>query len=285
MEVTIHTLGRLFFLLTCLQIVQASGGRHSHYPDKLSPESALISMLLHRYSKKTEYGRPVYNHSEAVPVRLGLQLIQIMDLDEKDQVLKLNVWSTYEWKDEFLVWDTEDYDGVRDVRLPCNKIWTPDVKLYNFADTRMEERREARCVVYYDGNVTWIPQAIYMSTCALDVTTFPFDKQECQLKFGSWTYNGRQLDLKFLNDRESMITDDYFVENTAWKVLATPAVRNVYKYACCPEPYYDLTFTLVFRRNATFYTYILILPCVLLTSLTLVLFWIPPESPTKMALG
>ena len=34
-----------------------------------------------------------------------------------------------------------------------------------------------------------------------------------------------------------------------------------------------------------FYSYILILPCVLLSLLTMILFWLPPESAAKMQLG
>lgn len=29
-----------------------------------------------------------------------------------------------------------------------------------------------------------------MSTCKIDITWFPFDDQNCEMKFGSWTYNG-----------------------------------------------------------------------------------------------
>jgi len=47
----------------------------------------------------------------------------------------------------------------------------------------------------------------------------------------------------------------------------------------------DLTFTIKVKRIAAFYNYILILPCVLLSFLTLVIFWLPPESPAKMMLG
>lgn len=123
-----------------------------------------------------------------------------------------------------------------------------------------------------------------MSTCELDIMTFPFDKQSCSLKFGSWTYDGTKLNLTIEGDDE-MKSDDYFVPNKAWTLISAPAVRNVLTYACCPVPYIDITYTVTFRRTATFYMYILILPCVLLTTLTLVLFWIPPESSTKMALG
>ena len=41
--------------------------------------------------------------------------------------------------------------------------------------------------VDYQGNVTLLTQAIYMSKCTIDVTYYPFDAQECQLKFASWT--------------------------------------------------------------------------------------------------
>jgi hypothetical protein len=92
------------------------------------------------------------------------------------------------------------------------------------------------------------------------------------------------LDLLFKGGKENFTLADY-TESNVWDVLSVPAKRTTFKYQCCPEPYVDLTFTLVIRRRATFYANILILPCVLLTSLTLVLFWIPPESPAKMMLG
>ena len=40
------------------------------------------------------------------------------------------------------------------------------------------------CVVQYDGSVLWIPTALFMSTCQIDITNFPFDVQSCNLKFG-----------------------------------------------------------------------------------------------------
>ena len=39
------------------------------------------------------------------------------------------------------------------------------------------------------------------------------------------------------------------------------------------------------KRKGGFYNYILVLPCVLLSCLTTVLFWLPPETPSKMVLG
>lgn len=108
--------------------------------------------------------------------------------------------------------------------------------------------------------------------------------QECSMKFGSWTNDGFQLDINFYQNASEVDTTDY-VPSNEWKLVGHPAVKNVKYYSCCKEPYPDLTFTIRLKRIAVFYNYILVLPCVLLSCLTLVIFWLPPESPAKMMLG
>ena len=45
-------------------------------------------------------------------------------------------------------------------------------------------------VVTSSGLCTYIPPGMFKSTCKIDITWFPFDDQDCEMKFGSWTYNG-----------------------------------------------------------------------------------------------
>ena len=61
----------------------------------MSDEKRLIKSLLQQYKSFGVVGRPVLNHSETIKVYYGLSLIQILDLDEKNQVLQTNVWSRY----------------------------------------------------------------------------------------------------------------------------------------------------------------------------------------------
>lgn len=35
------------------------------------------------------------------------------------------------WNDIFLTWDPNDYNNITDTRLPWDKVWTPDIVLYN----------------------------------------------------------------------------------------------------------------------------------------------------------
>lgn len=61
----------------------------------MSDEKRLIKHLLVNYERVGIVGRPVFNTSMTIRVNFGLALIQILDLDEKNQVLTTNVWSRY----------------------------------------------------------------------------------------------------------------------------------------------------------------------------------------------
>lgn len=56
-----------------------------------------------------------------------------------------------------------------------------------------------KATLKFNGEVFWEPPAIYKSSCEMNVEYFPYDEQSCFMKFGSWTYNGAQVDLKHLD--------------------------------------------------------------------------------------
>ena len=68
------------------------------------------------------------------------------------------------------------------------------------ADTRLKEHRDCMAVITSEGGVMWMPPAIFRSTCPINITYFPFDIQICNMKFGSWTYDGFKLDINFHSD-------------------------------------------------------------------------------------
>ncbi|XP_061175747.1 neuronal acetylcholine receptor subunit alpha-4-like [Saccostrea echinata] len=268
-------------LLLAVSTVPADGDSYNI----VSKEKQLIKFLLDRYATFGRYGRPVVNTSEIITIRFGLSLIQILKVDEKNQVFETNVWETFTWKDALLTWDPDEHEGIKKIRVPSEQVWIPDLKLYNFADPRLKEKRDALVVVEHDGSVMWMPQAILRSNCPFSTTYFPFDSQTCKMKFGFWTYDGTQLDLDFFQDVHQMSVTDY-LSATEWDIIANYANKTNFFYECCPnQPFPDLTFYITIKRKVAFYTFILILPCALLSLLTLVIFWVPPESPAKLVLG
>ena len=50
---------------------------------------------------------------------------------------------------------------------------------------------------------------LFKSTCKIDITWFPFDDQQCDLKFGSWTYSGWQVGAYHLIQTD-LAKDEFF---------------------------------------------------------------------------
>jgi hypothetical protein len=43
---------------------------------------------------------------------------------------------------------------------------------------------------FWNGTIKWNPPVIYKSYCAIDIEYYPFDEQNCTLKFGTWSHDG-----------------------------------------------------------------------------------------------
>ncbi|XP_063054326.1 neuronal acetylcholine receptor subunit beta-2 [Engraulis encrasicolus] len=207
-----------------------------------------------------------------------LSLAQLISVHEREQIMTTNVWLTQEWQDYRLTWVPEEFDGMLKVRLPSKHIWLPDIVLYNNADGMYEVSFYSNAVVSHDGSVFWLPPAIYKSACKIEVKHFPFDQQNCTLTFRSWTYDRSEVDLVLRTDVASM---DDFTPSGEWDIIALPGRRNENK----GDPnYVDITYDFIIRRKPLFYTINLIIPCVLITSLAILVFYLPSDCGEKMTL-
>ncbi|XP_057694172.1 neuronal acetylcholine receptor subunit alpha-7-like [Corythoichthys intestinalis] len=260
----------LLFLLVSAYTLQVS----MQGPD----ESRLYHDLFSRYQKLE---RPVLDESQILNVEVGIHLNTIMDLDEKNQALKTNIWMHMNWKDYKLQWNESDYNGLDKIRVPDDLLWKPDILLYNSADENFDPTSHTKIVVDSSGSCLYIPPAIIKSTCNIDVRWFPFDVQKCDLKFGSWTYGGSTLDLSI---KKAEISE--YIPNVEWDLVAVSGNKHTIYYECCPdEPYYDITFTIVMRRRTLFYALNLLIPCIVISILSLFVFLLPADSGEKISLA
>ncbi|XP_053972332.1 neuronal acetylcholine receptor subunit alpha-7-like isoform X1 [Hylaeus volcanicus] len=243
-------------------------------------EKRLLNDLLDAYNVLE---RPVGNESDPLVLSFGLTLMQIIDVDEKNQLLITNLWLKLEWNDVNMRWNVSEYGGVRDLRIPPHRLWKPDVLMYNSADEGFDGTYPTNVVVKDNGTCLYVPPGIFKSTCKIDITWFPFDDQRCEMKFGSWTYDGFQLDLQLQDESGGDISS--FITNGEWDLLGVPGKRNEIYYNCCPEPYIDITFVVIIRRRTLYYFFNLIVPCVLIASMAVLGFTLPPDSGEKLSLG
>ena len=156
------------------------------------------------------------------------------------------------------------------------------------------------CLLIYKGLIIWEPPMIYKSYCAINIEYYPFDIQDCYMKFGSWTFDGDLINLEHLDKNHSIMEkntiipknglstklytvqmgidmSDYY-QSVEWDILSIPAQKNVKYYACCVEPYFDIYFNITIRRKTLFYTVNLIIPCVNISFLSVLVFYLPSDS-------
>ncbi|XP_006860046.1 PREDICTED: neuronal acetylcholine receptor subunit beta-3 [Chrysochloris asiatica] len=240
-------------------------------------EDALLRHLFQDYQK---WVRPVLHSNDTIKVYFGLKISQLVDVDEKNQLMTTNVWLKQEWTDLKLRWNPDEYGGIHSIKVPSESLWLPDIVLFENADGRFEGSLMTKVIVKYNGTVIWTPPASYKSSCTMDVTFFPFDRQNCSMKFGSWTYDGTMVDLILIN--ENVDRKDFF-DNGEWEILNAKGMRGNRREGLYSYPF--ITYSFVLRRLPLFYTLFLIIPCLGLSFLTVLVFYLPSDEGEKLSLS
>jgi nicotinic acetylcholine receptor len=115
------------------------------------------------------------------------------------------------------------------------------------------------------------------------VTYFPFDDQICYLKFGSWAYSGLEVDL---TNRSHEVDLSNYIKSGEWDLRTVTVKRYVKVYSCCPnEPFPDVKFCIHIRRRTLYFVMNILFPCLLLSAISVMTFWLPPDSGEKITLS
>uniref|UniRef100_A0A8C3P827 Cholinergic receptor nicotinic delta subunit n=1 Tax=Chrysemys picta bellii TaxID=8478 RepID=A0A8C3P827_CHRPI len=241
--------------------------------------------------------RPVTNKDDSVNVDLGLTLSNLVSLKEADETLTTNVWIDHSWTDYRLQWNKSEFGGLQILRLPPDMLWLPEIVLENNNDGFFQIAYYCNVLVYDSGFVYWLPPAIFHSACPINVNFFPFDWQNCSLKFSSLRYNAKEITMNLKQEPDRMLNKNYlvewitldleaFTENGEWEIVHKPARKNIDR-SVSPESskYQDITFYLIIKRKPLFYIINIVLPCILIAFMAIFVFYLPAESGEKMTLA
>ncbi|KAG7516770.1 acetylcholine receptor subunit gamma-like [Solea senegalensis] len=248
---------------------------------RCNEESELISKLFKNYNKNI---RPVVLPVDKVEVQIKLTLTNLISLNEKEETLTTNVWIEIQWSDPRLAWNTSDFYGIDIIRVPCNTVWLPDIVLENNIDGNFGVAYYANVLIDSSGWMYWLPPAIYRSTCAIEITYFPFDYQNCTLAFRSQTYSAKEVDLILAVENDKTvewvdIDPEAFTENGEWAIVHRPARKMINKrYSPDDLEYQEILFNLIIQRKPLFYIINVILPCSLISSLVVLAYFLPAQA-------
>ncbi|XP_005672338.1 acetylcholine receptor subunit delta isoform X2 [Sus scrofa] len=245
----------------------------------LNEEERLIRYLFEEKGYNKEL-RPVAHKEESVEVTLALTLSNLISLG---------------WTDSRLQWNAGEFGNISVLRLPSDMVWLPEIVLENNNDGSFQISYSCNVLVDPSGYVYWLPPAIFRSSCPISVTYFPFDWQNCSLKFSSLKYTAKEITLSLKQEKKDeryypvewiIIDPEGFTENGEWEIVHRPARVNVDPSAPLDSPSrQDVTFYLIIRRKPLFYVINILVPCVLISFMINLVFYLPADCGEKTSMA
>ena len=102
------------------------------------------------------------------------------------------------------------------------------------------------------------------------------------MQFGSSTFTATEVDLITANT--PMFTDK-FMKSSEWELIDSWTSRRTQRRSCCKDPSAYVSIEMIIRRKPLFYTFNLITPCMIILSVILFGFCLPPESKERITLN
>ena len=78
--------------------------------------------------------------------------------------------------------------------------------------------------VHANGSCVWYREyQLSVTHCPVDVTWFPFDEQNCEIKFESKTRESKELNITYMSSRTNR-SDSYFETSAEWNLVGKPQI-------------------------------------------------------------
>ncbi|CAL2049038.1 unnamed protein product [Caenorhabditis brenneri] len=242
-------------------------------------EALYRSLLDHAVYEKDV--RPCIHHSQPTNVTFGFLLNQIVEMDERNQALTTRSWLNINWMDPRLSWNESLWSEIKAIYIPHSRIWKPDIILVNNAIREYYASLVSTDVmVTSDGNVTWLFSALFRSSCPIRVRYYPFDDQQCDLKFASWSHDITEINLGLNTDKGDLSS---YMNNSEFDLVDMTAVREVVRFPSdTNSDWPTIVIKIHMHRRPLFYVFNHIVPCVLISSMAVLGFLMPPETGEKI---
>uniref|UniRef100_A0A914X1R9 Neurotransmitter-gated ion-channel ligand-binding domain-containing protein n=1 Tax=Plectus sambesii TaxID=2011161 RepID=A0A914X1R9_9BILA len=91
-------------------------------------EHKVIDAIFRNYNKAV---RPVLQQNTTLHVQYELKIYNIISVDEPDEFVTFLLWTVRRWKDQYLTWNPNDFDGCTTLKVTSDLIWSPDIYFLN----------------------------------------------------------------------------------------------------------------------------------------------------------
>ncbi|KAK3776897.1 hypothetical protein RRG08_024668 [Elysia crispata] len=240
-----------------------------------------MSLLLENIFKNYSAAAcPCADAQSPVHVDLSLRICSILDLNIKEQMLKIRGFFKFMWTDERLSWDPKDYGNISFTYALQDKVWRPDVILTSLQGDSYVGSPETLAILFSNGKVVWEPSFTASFSCEVHIPKFPLDDSECQVVVAPWANHNSSIVLQL---REPHIALEKTVSNGQFDVSVGDAYKAVFPYESWF--YEEVFFSIKLIRKPAYAFMSLLFPLFVLGLLGPVAFLIPPDDAEKVGVS
>jgi hypothetical protein len=216
-------------------------------------------------------------------INIDLTLNQIININEKNQIMTTSVLLNINWKDDRLDWDLNVYN-LTDILIPANSIWTPDLFVINTADSNgyVNIPSQSLALVNYDGEVNLILSISTLNTrCDMNIYKFPFDSQSCPIQIGTWQNDLTRLTFTDINNTFNL---DSYITNPIWQLnsINVSNIESTIRFYSGLNGI-DIKYLLNIKRMPNIYILYYVFPCFILNAVILITFFVPFAQQTQIS--
>ncbi|CAG5864246.1 unnamed protein product [Menidia menidia] len=244
-----------------------------------TPESLFEELEKNLFSKKNI--RPVKNFSDSVDVNISITVQAVLGVDDKAQTLSAVLWVVLIWHIEGLSWDEKEC-GASHVTVPREKLWLPDI---NIAESvgKVELPPTPFVILHNSGRVYDDKPMAVVTSCNLQIYTFPFDVQICSLTFGSYLHFDTDIRMIQHSTASDILSESINVSkrNGEWELKHISVEEHTLELDV--GNYSEMKYFIYLHRRPKLYVVNLVIPSCFLVTLDLFSFLLPPASVDRSA--
>lgn len=234
----------------------------------------------------------------AIEVNLTFSLLQVIDFNEVAGTLEIVGFLHLEWQDELIddSLNEVDHGSLTTFLIPADMIWKPPISIFNtvkaikpISDSTYKARVQmgnTSCVTndYSTGTITttqtkgtpkifWNPGINSKTACQIDVTNYPFDSQECTVKF--ITMGHPRTEVKF-NVNNPVVNLTNYHENSEWTLDGSSIEEEEINNGSF------VIMKLQFTRRPLYIIVNLVTPILILAIMSTLVFFLPVNSGERI---
>ena len=118
------------------------------------------------------------------------------------------------------------------------------------------------------------------TSCELDLSNFPLDGQKCIVELSNWAYTAKQI---MLQESSSKVDLGRYKGSGLWNISESSVWKKLDLFE--GKLYQSIIYEFQLQRKSKYFLFNLFVPCLLLSIVALMMFYVPPESGEKISLG